>query len=86
VKKVRIEDLQEWFDDPEAELRNFQNSGQAIMSLMFGGSKRPIELNQRDVANLLIEIRANKLWRCDYCLVINFGVEEECIACGADRT
>lgn len=85
MKKIRIDDLEQWFDDPEVELQNFMNSGQAIMNLMFAGSRRPIELNQRDVANLLIEIRKNKYWTCEYCLTINRGVDLECLMCGATR-
>jgi hypothetical protein len=84
MSKVKIEQLQEWFDDPEAELETFMNSGQAIMGLMFPGSRRPIELNQRDVANLLIEIR-DMDWECGYCRFINFGKDEECVMCGAPR-
>jgi hypothetical protein len=33
MRKVRISDLEKWFPDPEAELENFMNSGQAIMGL-----------------------------------------------------
>jgi hypothetical protein len=85
-RKVRIEELQEWFEDPEAELQAFMQSGQAIMSLMFPNSKRPVELNQRDVSNILIEMRTRMPWDCEWCLRINPGTEEECLMCGAKRT
>jgi hypothetical protein len=85
MSKVRLRDLEEWYDDPETELQNFMDSGQAIMSIMFPASRRPIELNKRDVGNLLIEIRKNKSWKCEYCLIGNLGIEEECVACGALR-
>ncbi|MHC4913445.1 MAG: hypothetical protein ACYTE5_10690 [Planctomycetota bacterium] len=84
MRKVKIEQLQEWFDDPEAELEKFMNSGQAIMGLMFPGSKRPIELNQRDVGNLLAEFRAMD-WNCSYCRNVNMGKEDECVGCGVSR-
>lgn len=84
MRKVRIEELQEWFDDPETELDNFMNSGQAIMSIVFDGN-RLVELNQRDVANLLIEIRARRDWGCGYCFNINSGRDAECVGCGAER-
>ena len=83
--KVRIDDLQNWFENPEEELENFLQSGRAIMNLLFPNSTRPIELNQRDVANLLIKIRANKPWKCEYCQIYNFGTEPDCLMCSAPR-
>jgi hypothetical protein len=56
--KVSIAQLQEWFPNPEAELQKFMGSGQAIMSIMFDGGRRAVELNQRDVAQLLEEFRS----------------------------
>jgi len=83
--KVRISDLEEWFDDPEEILQNFMDSGQAIFNIQFGNSRRPIEMNQRDVGALLIEIRERKFWTCEYCRTSNSGKYNECVACGAMR-
>jgi len=84
MSKVRLEDLQKWFDDPETELYNFLNSGRAFMNIVFDGN-RHVELNQRDVGNLLIELRRRQNWGCEYCRVINSGAYEECVGCGANR-
>lgn len=84
-QKIKISDLEEWFEDPEETLSNFMESGQAIFIIQFYNSRRPIELNQRDVGNLLIEIRKRKVWTCEYCRITNSGEFGECITCGAPR-
>jgi len=84
-QKIKISDLEEWFEDPEETLDNFMHSGKAIFVMQFSNSRRPIELNQRDVGALLVEIRKRKSWACEYCRIINSGEFAECIACGAPR-
>lgn len=54
MKKISAERLKGWFDDPEAELRNFQSSGQAFFNISFSG-EGVVTLNQRDVGHLLEE-------------------------------
>lgn len=83
--RIRISDLEEWFDNPEETLNDFMNSGQAIFNITFPGGKRPIELNQREVGALLIEINNKKVWMCAYCRTNNSGKYNECVACGAMR-
>jgi hypothetical protein len=60
VAKVRVDDFQKWFPEPEKALQEFLNSGQAIMNIVFDGGRRIIELSQRDAANLLAEIQDKK--------------------------
>ena len=62
MSKIKLEDFKSWFADPEAELRNFIDSNQAIMSIVFqsGGRNRVIELSKRDAAQLLDEIVKEK--------------------------
>ena len=54
--KIRAEKFKELFANPIEVLQSFLSSGQAIMVVAFENSNKVIELNQRDAANLLIEL------------------------------
>ena len=56
MKKIRAEQLREWFEDPETELRNFLSAGKAIMPIIFPDSGL-VELNQREAAQLLEDLK-----------------------------
>ena len=54
--KIRAEKFKELFANPVEVLQGFLSSGQAILIVAFENSNKVIELNQRDAANLLIEL------------------------------